>query len=99
EYFVHFFKSKPLHRHCQSQCNVMNVESAVFRQKWLLKKDPQMTASSAHFESRLNPVLAQPVLELQQVLHCVLVVGIDSHPFAALILGVDRVQANRDFSL
>ena len=99
KYFDTFFQTRLLHRHCQSQSNVMNVDTAVSCQKRCLKKDPQMAASSAHFKCGLNPVLAQPVLELQQVVHRILVVGIDGHPLARLVVGIDRVQANRDLSL
>jgi hypothetical protein len=50
-----------------------------------------MATSSAHFESRLKPILAQSVFELQQVFHGIFVIGINGQPFAALILGINRM--------
>src|SRR6266496_181365 len=99
KYFDAFSQARPLHWHPQSQCNIVNVDTTFFCQERRRKKDPQMAASSAHFERRLNSVLAQPVLEFQQVFHCVLVISIDGDPLAALIVGIDRVQADRNLSL
>jgi hypothetical protein len=88
-----------LYRYPQFQRDLANVNSALLRRKRFLQKDPQMSASSAHFERRLDPAFAQLILELEQVFHCIPVVGVDSYPFAALILGVDRIEADRDCSL
>ena len=58
-----------------------------------------MTAPLAHLQRRLDSVPSQPVLQLQQVLQRILVVGIDRQPFTALRVGVDCIQPNRDLSL
>jgi hypothetical protein len=57
-----------------------------------------MPAALAHFQRRFHPVLCQVVLLLEQVLHGVLVVGVNGDPFTALRRGVDGVQADRNFA-
>src|SRR5436190_6800790 len=99
KYLDAFPQARPLHRHSQSQGNVVNVDTAISCQERLRKKDPQMAASSAHLECRLNSVLTQPILQLQQVFHGMFVIGIDGDPLAALVVGINRVQADRDLLL
>jgi hypothetical protein len=44
-----------------------------------------MATTFAHLQCGLNSVLTQVVLQLQQVLHGIPVVGVDGNPFAPLI--------------
>ena len=57
-----------------------------------------MPPAFAHFQRRLDLVLCEVVLQLQQVLHGVLVVGVDDDPFTALCGWVDGIQSHRDFA-
>jgi hypothetical protein len=76
----------------------MDVNPAFFGQQRGSQKYPEMAATFAHLQRRLHSVLTQVVLELQQVVHRIPVVGIDSNPFAALSGGVDGIETDRDFA-
>jgi len=76
----------------------MDADSALFRKHWACQKNPKMTASPAHLQRRFHLVLCKVVLQLQQVFHRILVIGVDGNPFAALRRGVDGVKADRDFA-
>ena len=76
----------------------MDVDSAVLRQQGRCQEDPKVAPSFAHFQRRLDPVLHEVVLQLQQVLHGVLVVGVDGDPFTPLGRRVDGIQADSNFA-
>ena len=71
----------------------MDVDSALHGQQRRCQKDPKVPTALAHLQRRFHSVLSQVVLQLQQVLHGVLVVGVDGDPFTALGRGVDGIQA------
>ena len=77
----------------------MDVDSALLGQQGRCQEDPKMPTALAHFQRRLNLVLCQVVLQLQQVLHGVPVVGIDGDPLTALGRGVNGIQAHGDFAV
>src|ERR1700730_11636338 len=54
--------TRALHRHSQPQRNVVNVDTAVFRQQRPGKKNPEMPPSPAQLERGFNSVLDQPTL-------------------------------------
>ena len=57
-----------------------------------------MPTALAHFQCRFHSILDQVVLELQQVLHGVFVVGIDRNPFTTLGGRIDGIQPDGDFA-
>src|SRR5438552_16944847 len=58
-----------------------------------------MPAAMALLERRLHAILLQVVAKLDQVRERVLVIGVESYPFAPLVGGIDRVEGDGDFSL
>ena len=91
-------QARALHRHSQPQSKIMDVDSALLGQQGRCQEDPKMPTALAHLQRRLHLVLCQVVLQLEQVLHGVLVVGVDGNPFTALGRGVDGIQADRDLA-
>jgi len=83
------------HRNSQPSRQVVDVDPAVACEQRLFGKDPEVPAAARLFERRLNSVLAQLPLQLEQVFECVLVIGIDSHPLGALRLWIEGVDPNR----
>jgi hypothetical protein len=64
----------------------------------LLEEDPQVSAAATLFERRLDAVLPQFVLQLEQIIERLSVVGVDRHPFHTLGLGVDGVDTEGDLA-
>jgi hypothetical protein len=95
KYFDAVSPTGALHRHSQTRGKIVDVDSAVLRQQRRFQENPKMASAFAHFQRRLHLVLPEVVLELQEVFHCVLVIGIDGDPFTTLCGRVYGVQADR----
>ena len=87
-------QARTLDWHSQSRSKIMDEDSALFSKQRRCQKDPKMAASPAHLQRRFHLVLCKVVLQLQQVLHGVLVVGVDGNPLTALRRGVNGIQAD-----
>ena len=87
-------QARTLHRQPKPSGEVVNIDSALAGQQRRRQQDPEVASSLAHFECRFDDILPEVVLELQQIFHCVLIVGINRYPFAALRRRIDLIQAN-----
>jgi hypothetical protein len=85
-----------LYRHTQPQGEVVDVDPALFSQQRRRKKNPKVSTPFAHLQGRLDLVLAQVVLQFEEVVHGVLVIGVNGDPFASLSRWVNGVEPNRD---
>jgi hypothetical protein len=54
-----------LYRHIKAEGEIVDVDAAVSRQQWLVRKDPKVSATARLLQRRLNPILAQFPLQLK----------------------------------
>src|ERR1700733_657068 len=74
--------------HFQPKSQVVDVDPAVPCQQRLVRKDPEVSATTRLFERRLYAILTQLPLQLQKVLQGILIVGVNCHPLGALCLRI-----------
>jgi hypothetical protein len=79
----------------QAASQVINVDAAVSGKQRFVSKDPKMSAAPRLFERGFYAVLAQLLLQLEQIVERVLVVGVDGDPLGALRLRVESVETHR----
>src|SRR5215470_11243881 len=82
--FDAFHQTGPLDGNLQPQGEVVDIDPAFPRELWLLEEDPEVAAAFAHLQRGLNFILLKVVLKLKQILHGVLVVGVDRYPLTTL---------------
>jgi hypothetical protein len=78
--FNSFWQPGAFDREPQSHGGVIDVDPAVSRKRRFLEEDPQMAAPVRFLQRGLYPILSQLILQFQQVLDGVLIVGVDSDP-------------------
>jgi hypothetical protein len=66
--------------HLEPKSEVVDVHAAISCQQWLVGKDPEMGAAARLFECRLDPILAQFPLQLQQIPEGVSVIRVNGDP-------------------
>src|SRR6266700_2830273 len=91
EYFYPLGQTRSFYWHFQLLRQVVDISAALSGQQWNGHENPKMAAPLAHFEGRLDAILSELILELDQVMHRVGVVRINGNPLTALIDGVDGV--------
>ena len=82
------------YRHLKPKSEIIDVQAAVSRQKWLVGKDPEVSTTPRLFQCRLNPIQTKFPLQLKQIFQGILIIGINRHPLGALCLWVQSIDTD-----